>query len=219
MTVLQSVIFRNGFRCENSKVTLWYPGAMPITPSEPFKWRHYPGEVILHCVRWYLRYPISYLHMTEMMLERGLEIDPSCIWRWVQQYGPELEKRCRPHLKPTNKSYRVDETYIKVKGKDRYLYRAVDSTGQTIDFLLTAKRDKASAKRFFRRALCHLSNLLPRVINVDGNPAYPAAFKELKAEGVLPRRCHLRQCKFLNNVLEQDHRTVKRRMRLAMGYR
>src|ERR1035438_9473098 len=79
----------------------------------------------------------------------GLEIDPSCIWRWVQQYGPELEKRCRPHLKPTNKSYRVDETYIKVKGKERYLYRAVDSTGQTIDFLLTAKRDAAAAKRFF----------------------------------------------------------------------
>ncbi len=99
---------------------------MPITPSEPFKWRHYPGEVILHCVRWYLRYPISYLHMSEMMMERGLEIDPSCIWRWVQQYGPELEKRCRPHLKPTNKSYRVDETYIKVKGKDRYLYRRLD---------------------------------------------------------------------------------------------
>jgi hypothetical protein len=108
---------------------VWYPGAVPITASEPFKWRHYPGEVILHCARWYLRYPISYLHMAEMMLERGLEIDPSCIWRWVQQYGPELEKRCRPHLKPTNKSYRVDETYIKVKGKDRYLYRAADSTG------------------------------------------------------------------------------------------
>ena len=77
---------------------------MPITPSEPFKWRHYPGEVILHCVRWYLRYPISYLHMSEMMVERGLQIDPSCIWRWVQVYGPELEKRCRPHLKPSNKS-------------------------------------------------------------------------------------------------------------------
>src|SRR5207253_10631895 len=83
--------------------------------------------------------------MTEMMMERGLEIDQSCIWRWVQQYGPELEKRCRTHLKPINKSYRVDETYIKVKGKDRYLYRAVDSTGQTIDFLLTAKRDTAAA--------------------------------------------------------------------------
>ena len=130
---------------------------MPITPSKPFKWRHYTGEVILHCVRWYLRYPISYLHTSEMMRERGLEIDPSCIWRWVQVYGPELEKRCRPHLRPTNKSYRVDETYIKVKGKDRYLYRAVDSTGQTIDFLLTGKRDTAAAKRFFRKALAGLN--------------------------------------------------------------
>ena len=131
--------------------------------------------MILHCVRWYLRYPISYLHMSEMMLERGLEIDPSCIWRWVQQYGPELERRCRPHLKPTNKSYRVDETYIKVKGKDRYLYGAVDSTGQTIDFLLTAKRDTAAAKRFFRKALAGLNTPQPRVINVDKNPAYVPA--------------------------------------------
>ena len=108
-----TIICRSGFRCENCGLTFWYPGAATITTSEPFKWRHYPGEVILRCVRWYLRYPISYLHMSEMMRERGLEIDPSCIWRWVQQYGPELEKRCRPHLKPTNKSYRVDETYIR----------------------------------------------------------------------------------------------------------
>ena len=105
-----------------------------------------------------------------------------------------------------------------MKGKDRYLYRAVDSTGQTIDFLLTAKRDKASAKRFFRRALRGSANVMPRVINVDKNAAYPAAVQELKAEGVLSRRSRLRQCKFLNNVVEQDHRNVKRRMKLAMGY-
>jgi transposase-like protein len=191
---------------------------VPITPSEPFKWRHYPGEAILHCVRWYLRYPISFLHMSEMMLERGLEIDPSCIWRWVQQYGPELEKRCRPYLKPTNKSYRVDETYIKVKGKDRYLYRAVDSTGQTIDFLLTGKRDTAAAKRFFRKALAGLNNPQPRVITVDKNPAYVPAVTNLKSEGILRRRCRLRQCKYLNNIVEQDHRTVKKRVWLAKGY-
>src|ERR1022692_3819431 len=179
---------------------------------------HYPGDVILHCVRWYLRYPISYLQMSEMMLERGLEIDPSCIWRWVQQYGPELEKRCRPHLKPTNKSYRVDETYIKVKGKERYLYRAVDSTGQTIDFLLTAKRDAAAAKRFFRRALAQTGNPMPRVINVDKNRAYPVAVEGLKQEDIIRRRCQLRQCKYLNNVVEQDHRNVKRRTWLAKGY-
>ena len=147
-----------------------------------------------------------------------MEVDPSCIWRWVQAYAPELNKRCRPHRKPTNKSYRTDETYIKVKGEDKYLYRAVDSTGQTIEFLLTAKRDAAGAKRFFRKALSSPGNSLPRVINVDKNPAYPAAVEALKEEGVLPGRVRLRQCKYLNNVVEQDHRTVKKRMWLAKGY-
>jgi IS6 family transposase len=97
---------------------------MPITSANPFKWRHFPGEVILLCVRWYLRYPLAYEHVSELLAERGVEVHSSCIWRWVQEYGPELEKRCRPHLKPTNKSYRTDETYIKVKGEDKYLYRA-----------------------------------------------------------------------------------------------
>jgi transposase-like protein len=191
---------------------------MPITPTNPFKWRHFPGEVILHCVRWYLRYPLAYEHVSELLAERGVEVDASCIWRWVQEYGPELDKRCRPHLKSTKKSYRTDETYIKVKGKDKYLYRAVDSTGQTIDFLLTAKRDTAAAKRFFRKALNSSGNPMPRVINVDKNPAYPAAVEALKAEGTLPRRVRLRQCKYLNNVVEQDHRTVKKRTWLAKGY-
>ena len=112
---------------------------MPITPTNPFKGRHFPGEVIVQCVRWYLQYPLAYEHVSQLMAERGVQVDPSCIWRWVQAYAPEINKRCRPHLKSTNKSYRADETYIKVKGQDRYLYRAVDSTGQTIDFLLTAR--------------------------------------------------------------------------------
>src|SRR5215469_13263610 len=93
---------------------------MPIIPHNPFKGRQYPGEVIVLCVRCYLRYPLSYEHVTELVAERGVEVDASCIWRWVQAYAPELNKRCRPHLKPTNKSYRIDETYIKVKGEDRY---------------------------------------------------------------------------------------------------
>jgi len=152
------------------------------------------------------------------LAERGVAVDPSCIWRWVQVYAPELDKRCRPHLKPTNKSYRTDETYIRVKGEDRYLYRAVDSTGQTIEFLLTAKRDAAAAKRFFRKALSSPSNPVPRVINVDKNPAFPPAVEALKGEGILPRRVRLRQCKYLNNVVEQDHRTVKKRTWLAKGY-
>ena len=119
--------------------------------------------MILLAVRWYLRYPLSYEHVAELLGERGLEVDASCIWRWVQAYAPEINKRCRPHLKPVNKSYRIDETCVKVKGKDRYLYRAVDSSGQTIEFLLTAKRDAAAAKRFLLNAVaasamrCHVS--------------------------------------------------------------
>ena len=137
----------------------------------------------------------------------------------MQAYAPELDKRCRPHLKTTNKSYRVDETYIKVKGKERYFYRAVDSIGQTIDFLLTAKRDAAGAKRFFRKAIQSPGNPLPRVVNVDRNPAYPAAVEAMKVEGSLPRRVRLRQCKYLNNIVEQDHRAIKRRVRASQGFR
>ena len=190
---------------------------MPINAHNPFKGRQFPGEVIVLCVRWYLRYPLSYEHVAELVAERGVEVDASCIWRWVQAYAPELNKRCRPHLKPTNKSYRIDETYIKVKGEDKYLYRALDSTGQTIDFLLTAKRDTAAAKRFLRRAIEASGNPMPRVINVDKNPAYPAAVEALKADGAIPRRVVLRQCKYLNNVIEQDHRTVKKASLAGQG--
>jgi hypothetical protein len=160
---------------------------MPINARNPFKGRQYPGEVIVLCVRWYLRYPLSYEHVSELVAERGVEVDASCIWRWVQAYAPELNKRCRPYLKPTNKSYRIDETYIKVKGEDRYLYRALDSTGQTIDFLLTAKRDAAAAKRFLRGAgnVRHATRL--RIAQVgsgefDGE-AYPAARQPLVHRG------------------------------------
>ena len=179
---------------------------MPIGPDNPFKGRQHPGELIILCVRLYLRYPLSYEHVAELVAERGAEVDASCIWRWVQAYAPELNKRCRPYLKPVNKSYRIDETYIKVKGEDKYLYRALDSTGQTIDFLLTAKRDMVAAKRFLRRAIEASGNAMPRVMNVDKNPAYPAAMEALKAEGAVPRRVALRQCKYLNNVTWTMHR-------------
>ena len=191
---------------------------MPISSTNPFKGRHYPGDVILSAVRWYLRYPLAYLHVSELLAERGLFVHASCIWRWVQAFAPELNKRCRPHLKTTNKSYRIDETYIKVKGEDRYLYRAVDSTGQTIDFLLTAKRDADSAERFFRKVFRAEGNPMARVLNVDKNPAYAAAVRELKTDGTLPRRVRLRQCRYLNNIVEQDHRVVKKRVWLARGY-
>src|SRR6201987_4785392 len=191
---------------------------MSITAARPFKGRQYSGEVILTAVRWYLRYPLAYEHVAELLAERGLAVDASCIWRWVQAYAAELNKRCRPQLKATNKSYRVDETYIKEKGQEKYLSRAVDSTGQTIDFLLAAKRDAAAAKRFFRKMLCSACNPLPRGINVGKNPAYPAAISRLKRDGLLPHRVQLRQCKYLNNIVEQDHRAVKKRTWLAKGY-
>ena len=114
----------------------------------------------------------------------------------MQTYAPELNKLCRPFLKPTNKCYRIDETYIRVKGEDKYLYRALDSTGQTIDFLLTAKRDTAAAKRFLRRVMVASGNPMPRVMNVDENPAYQAAVEALKTERVIPNRVALRQCQY-----------------------
>jgi transposase-like protein len=133
-------------------------------------------------------------------------------------FGLEMDKRCRPHLRRTNRSWRLDETYINTKGRQRFLYRAVDSTEQTIDFLLTERRDAAAAKRFFHRALLNNGNSTPRVINVDKNPAYARAVTELKASGTISQRCRLRQCKYLNNIVEQDHRNVKRRPWLAKGY-
>ena len=118
-----------------------------------FKWRHYEGMIILLCVRWYLRYALSYRDLEEMMSERGLRVVHTTIYRWVQVFAPELEKRMRAHLKKSNDSWRVDETYVKVRGKWMYLYRAVDSSGQTLDFLLNQTRSKRAAKRFFRKVL------------------------------------------------------------------
>ena len=120
------------------------------------------------------------------MRERGLSLDHTTIYRWVQAYAPESEKRIRSHLRLTNDSYRVEETYIKIKGEWKYLYRAVDSTGQTIDFLLRAKRDSRAAKRFFRKMLKTPSHSSPRVINVDKNRAYPQAVEQLKEKGRFP---------------------------------
>ena len=128
---------------------------MPITANNPFKGRQYPGEVIVLCVRWYLRYPLSYEHVSELLSERGVEVDPSCIWRWVQVYAPELNKRCRPYLKPTNKSYRIDETYIKVKGQDKYLYRALDSTARRSSFCSRRSAISTPPNAFWSRRSKH----------------------------------------------------------------
>jgi transposase, IS6 family len=130
-----------------------------------------------------------------------------------------LEKRIRPHLRTSNGSWRVDETYIRVKGKWVYLYRAVDAAGQTIDFLLSAKRDAAAAQRFFRKALKQPHTVNPRTITVDKNAAYPIATKAMKRDGELWRFAKLRQVKFLNNIVEQDHRRIKRLVRPGLGFK
>ena len=124
-----------------------------MTQQSPFKCRHFEAEIILLCVRWYLRYALSYRDLEEMMAERGLSVDHTTIYRWVQRYAPELDKRCRPHLKACNDSWRVDETYIKIRKTWMYLYRAVDSEGNTLEFRLSATRDAEAAQQFFVTAL------------------------------------------------------------------
>lgn len=188
--------------------------------SDPslFKWRHFQADVILCAVRWYLRYALSYRDVEELLRERGVWVDHTTVFRWVQRYAPELDQRCRPSLRATNDSYRVDETYIKIKKQWHYLYRAVDSTGVTLDFMLSATRDAAAAEQFFRKVLDAGHTTLPRVITVDQNAAYPPAFEALKRDNTLPETSLLRQCKYSNNVVEQDHRFVKRRVNPGLGF-
>ena len=187
--------------------------------KNPFKGRQFTAEVILCAVRWYLQFPISYRDLECMLADRGVRVDHTTLFRWIQAYAPELEKRIRPHLRPTNGSWRVDETYIRVKGEWVYLYRAVDATGQTIDFLLSPKRDAAAARRFFRKALKQSHTVNPRTITVDKNAAYPIALKTMKQGGELWRFAKLRQVKVLNNIVEQDHRRIKRLVRPGLGFK
>ncbi|GHP00372.1 IS6 family transposase [Reticulibacter mediterranei] len=214
-----------------------------MVKQQPFKWRHFEAEIILVCVRWYLRYALSYRDLEELMLERGLHVDHTTIYRWVQRYAPELEKRCRPHLKETTDSWRVDETYVKVKKVWMYLYRAVDSQGNTLEFLLSPRRDAETAKSFFYKALyvsasptppvCLIEGKptqstapvgldptiqTPRVINADKHAAYPKAIADLKTVGILPQQVELRQAKYLNNLIERDHRFIKRLTKPGMGF-
>ena len=216
---------------------------MSNQPQNLFKWRHFQADIILLCVRWYLRYALSSRDLEEMMVERGLSVDHTTISRWVQRYAPELEKRCRSHLNVCNDSWKGDETSIKIKKVWFSLSRAVDSEGNTIEFLLSPMRDAEAAKRFFLKALRSTTDSAPqahsieeqvsqstaltdttplmsapRVINVDKNAAYPKAIAELKATGVLLQQGELRQVKYLNNLIEQDHRFIKRLTRPGMGF-
>ena len=157
-----------------------------VTRPVLFKWRQTAPELILCAVRWYLRYSLSFREVEELCAERGLAADHTTIWRWVQRYGPALEERLRRQLKPTNRSWRVDETYIRVHGRWCYLYRAIDSTGATIDFLLSGMRDATAAQRLFRRALRDSSHPQPRVINTDQARLYGAACRSESGRNPAP---------------------------------
>src|SRR6266699_4564437 len=157
----------------NSAVFKNTKGVFFMNQQNPLKWRHFEAEIILLCVRWYLCYSLSYRDLEEMMRERGLQVDHSTIYRWVQCYAPELDKRCRPHLKATTDSWRVDETYIKIKGAWTYLYRAVDAFGNTLEFLLSPTRDAEAAKRFFVKALHSTADSVPQTRPTEEQVAHP----------------------------------------------
>jgi putative transposase len=180
-----------------------------------FKGAHFPPEVILMGVRWYVAYPLSTRHVEELMEEREVEVDHSTINRWVIKYSPQLEEAFHRRKRPVWVSWRMDETYVKVKGEWRYLYRAVDKHGHTIDFLLTEHRDKEAALRFLKKAIRR--NGLPETITIDGSDANAAAIKRYNQEH--GTAITIRQVKYLHNVVEQDHRGVKRVTRPMLGFK
>jgi transposase-like protein len=180
-----------------------------------FKGRHTPKAIILQLVRWYVSYALSYRDLEEMSKERGIEVDHSTIQRWVMHFAPQLEKAFHLKKRPCNSRWRMDETYIKVKGQWKYYYRAVDSEGRTIDFLLTAKRDKKAALRFFRKSIGR--NEAPTLVNIDKSGANLAGLQQYNEDH--QTRIEIRQCKYMNNVVEQDHRRIKRLTKPMMGFK
>jgi putative transposase len=171
-----------------------------------FKGRHFERDVIVWAVRWYVAYPVSYRQLEEMMEEHGVEVDHATLNRWVLKYVPLLDQEFRARKNSVGSSWRMDETYVKVKGAWKYLYRAVDKAGATIDFLLTAKRDRKAALRFLRKAIKW--NGTPAKITIDKSCANTAAIQSHNAEH--ETGIEIRQVKYLNTIVEQDHRAIKR---------
>ena len=179
------------------------------------KGMRFPIDIILICIRWYAAYPLSYRHLEEMMEERGVFVDHSSINRWAIRFLPLLEKVFRKHKRAVGGSWRMDETYIKVKGVWKCLYRAVDKEGKTVDFVLTARRDKAAALRFFEKAM--KASGVPEKVAMDKSGANKAAMDEINARGETP--VIVRQVKYLNNIVEQDHRAIKRVTRPMLNFK
>ncbi len=191
------------------------PKTMIAALRQAIKRLHYPVEIMLVCVRWYVSYPLSLRHLEEMMAERGVLVDHSTIHRWAIKILPVLAAVCRRRKFSVGMSWRMDETYVKVGGQWKYLYRAVDREGDTIDFLLRAKRDHAAARAFLERAID--LHGVPEKITIDKSGANTAAIVSIQADSGLP--IELRQSKYLNNVIEQDHRAVKRITRPMLGFK
>src|SRR5215210_5683144 len=183
-----------------------------------FKRRRFPVEIILLCVRWYCNYGISYRDLAEMMSERGAPVSPSTIFRWVQRYAPEIEKRVRPYQGHRSGSWRVDETYVRVGGRWRYLFRAVDKHGRLIVSMLAGRRDSGAAYRFLRKAVRTMSDYPPSSITTDKLASYPKAIRRLQSEGRLAHHVEHRTSKYLNNIIEADHGALKRVIRPTRGF-
>ncbi|MFM0030127.1 IS6 family transposase [Paraburkholderia madseniana] len=183
-----------------------------------FNGRHFDREVIVLCVRWYLRYKLSLRDLVEIMAERGPSLAHTTIMRWVKRFAPEFVKRWNRFARSAGRSWRVDETYVKVRGKWAYLYRAVDRAGKTVDFRLSARRDIAAAKAFFVKAI-NSQGLAPKTITQDGYAASHRAVREMKTDELLPEDTTLRSSKYLNNLIEQDHRNIKSRVNAMLGFK
>jgi transposase, IS6 family len=184
-----------------------------------FRKRKFEPIVIVTCVRWYCRFALSLRDLEELMAERGLSVDHTTIWRWTQTYGAEVYRRLRGEVKWKSSTWHMDETFVRIAGKWMYLFRAVDSQGQTVDFYLSETRDREAAKLFLRRALANPDNRPPYVLVRDGLRSYPAAIRELQEEGQLRHTCRQRTDRYCNNRIESDHRHVKRRLRAMQGPR
>ena len=180
--------------------------------------RHFDRDVIILCVRWYLCYKLSFRDLVEMMAERGLHLSHTPIMRWVQRYAPEFEKHWTRFARKVGRSWRVDETYLKVLGRWVYLYRAVDRDGDTVDFRLSPTRDVAAAKAFFRKAL-RTQRRPPLSITLDGYAASHRAVREMPKEDDAWKHTRLRSSKYLNNLIEQDHRGIKCRTGPMLGFK
>ena len=176
---------------------------------------HYPLEVMLVCERWYAAYPLSFRNIEEMMTERGVFVDHSTLHRWSIRMLPALAAVFRRRKRPVGRSWRMDETYVKISGQWKYLYRAVDRDGDTVDLLLRTKRDHAAARASFERAID--LHGVPEKITIDKSGSNTAAITSIQADSGLP--IELRQSKYLNNLVEQDHRAVKRITRPMLGFK